>query len=85
MDRVSLDDAQHDLSSLVDRAAAGEEVIITRDGKAVARVVAAEPEAAEAVKKERRPVGLRRGKIWASDDFDYPLPDEILRSFGAVR
>jgi len=83
MDRVSLDDAQHDLSSLVDRAAAGEEVIITRDGKPVAKVVAAEPEVT--AEKKRRPVGLLRGKIWASDDFDDPLPDEVLRSFGAIK
>ena len=68
----SLYDAKTHLSELVDRAAAGEEFIITKNGVPMARIVPV------AKTKGKRVPGLGKGKIWISDDFDDPLPDDIL-------
>lgn len=68
-------EAKTQLSRLVERAAAGEEVVIARAGKPVARLVAVE---------ERRPrqPGFLRGKIWMAPDWDSPeVNEEIARAF----
>lgn len=71
---VSLYDAKTHLSALVDRAAAGAEIIISKSGKPKARLVPLEqPD----LKKLRVP-GKEKGKIWIADDFDAPLPPELL-------
>ena len=70
---VSVDEAQEKLQDLLAQALAGNEVIITEHGKPVARLV---PVPVTPPKKERV-AGLNRGTIWASEDFDQPLPDEF--------
>lgn len=75
MRTVNIHAAKTHLSRLVDDAAAGEEIIIAKAGKPVARLV---PLAAP---KPRRRLGLLAGKMWVSDDFDAPLPDDILDAF----
>ena len=60
---------------MVDEAAGGDEIVIARAGTPVARLVALEPAQAS----RRR--GLLKGKIWIADDFDSPLPDEIVATF----
>jgi len=72
---VNIRAAKTHFSRLVDRAAKGEEIIISKAGKPVARLM---PLAAPA--RRRRP-GLLKGKIKIADDFDAPLPEEILREF----
>lgn len=72
---VNLYDAKTQLSKLVDRAADGEEIVIAKAGKPRARLV---PLAEK--KKVRRP-GVWKGKVWIADDFDAPLPPEILAGF----
>jgi prevent-host-death family protein len=72
---VNLYEAKTQLSELVERAAAGEEIIIAKAGKPRARLV---PLAA--AKTLRKP-GALKGKIWIADDFDDPLPPEILAGF----
>ncbi len=71
---VNIHEAKTHLSRLLQRVAAGEEVTIARSGVPVARLVAVEPE-----KKKIRPLGMDRGRIWIADDFDAPLPDDLLR------
>jgi prevent-host-death family protein len=73
---VNIHEAKTHLSRLLQRVAAGEEVTIARSGVPVARLVAVEPE-----KKKIRPLGMDRGRIWIADDFDAPLPDELLKQF----
>lgn len=70
-------EAKTHLSRLLDRVAEGEEVIIAKSGRPVAKLVrvAAEP---------RRP-GSLKGKIHMGPDFDEPLPDEILAAFRGER
>jgi prevent-host-death family protein len=77
MAKVNLYEAKTSLSELVERAAAGEEIIIAKAGKPRARLVPL----ASAV-PERRP-GRARGRIRIADDFDAPLPPDIAAAFGS--
>jgi prevent-host-death family protein len=75
METVNIHQAKTHLSRLVERAERGEEIIIARSGRPVARLV---PLAQAA---ERRVFGQMRGQITVSDDFDDPLPDDLLAAF----
>jgi prevent-host-death family protein len=68
-------DAKAHLSRLVERAAAGEEIIIAKAGRPRAKLVPLTPKA-----KQRKP-GSLRGKYVIPDDFDEPLPKEVLDGF----
>lgn len=69
---VALKDAQVRLVELLALAQAGNEIIIADNGQPLARLISiSEP------KRKKRIAGLQRGKIWMSDDFDAPLPDEF--------
>ena len=72
---VSLYEAKTQLSRLVDRALRGDEVLITRHGRPVARLVPATPA------RTPRKLGALRGKIHVAKDFDAPLPDDLLELF----
>lgn len=74
----NLYDAKTALSQLVDRAAAGEEIVIAKAGRPLARLVPL-----EAGGGPRRP-GAWSGLVWIADDFDAPLPPEIAAAFGAA-
>ena len=73
---VNVHVAKTHLSRLLQRVAAGEEITIARAGVPVARLVAVEPK-----KMKTRPLGFDRGRIWVADDFDAPLPDDLLKAF----
>lgn len=75
MDTVNLYEAKTKLSQLVERAAAGEEIIIAKAGRPLARLVPL------ATRTTPRPLGLLAGKVRIGEDFDDPLPDEITRHF----
>ncbi|HEY0511238.1 MAG TPA: type II toxin-antitoxin system prevent-host-death family antitoxin [Thermoanaerobaculia bacterium] len=70
-------EAKTHLSRLLERVAGGEEIIIAKSGRPVAKLVrvAVEP---------RRP-GRLKGRIRIGPDFDEPLPDEILAAFRGER
>ncbi|HWG64851.1 MAG TPA: type II toxin-antitoxin system Phd/YefM family antitoxin [Streptosporangiaceae bacterium] len=72
---VNVYEAKTHLSQLLDRAAAGEEIVIARSGRPIARLVAL----ADASSSPRRP-GAWRGKVAISDDFD-ELPAELEAAF----
>ena len=72
---TNISEAKAQLSALIERVLAGEEVIIGKAGKPVARLVRYErPEG------PREP-GVLKGKIRIADDFD-ELPDELREAFG---
>ena len=73
----NLYDAKTALSQLVERAAAGEEIVIAKAGRPLARLVPIEARGVP-----RRP-GAWKGQVWIADDFDAPLPREIAAPFGA--
>ena len=72
---VNVHDAKTQLSRLLEEVEAGEDVVIARAGKPVARLL---PVAAG----ERTP-GRLKGKVKLSDDFDASLPAEVAERFGA--
>ena len=71
---VGVHEAKTHLSQLLERVERGEEVRIARRGKVVAHLVAPPPST------ERR-LGLDVGRLHIADDFDAPLPDDVLDSF----
>lgn len=76
MKRVNIHEAKTHLSRLLENVEAGEEVIIARAGKPVARLVAFEKSA-----KPRTP-GALKGHIRIAEDFDAPLPPDIGEALG---
>ncbi|NPT37410.1 type II toxin-antitoxin system Phd/YefM family antitoxin [Paraburkholderia xenovorans] len=75
MQTVNIHEAKTQFSRLVDAAAGGEEIIIAKAGKPAARLVPMEH-----AKVTRRFGGLK-GKIRIADDFDAPLPDDVVAAF----
>jgi prevent-host-death family protein len=75
MSVINIHAAKTQLSKLVDQAAAGEEIVIARAGRPVARLVALAPE------RPRRVLGQMDGKFHIPDDFGDPLPDDLLDLF----
>jgi prevent-host-death family protein len=70
----NMHDAKTNLSRLAERAAGGAEIVIARNGRPLAKLVPIEA---------RKPLrlGLAKGEIWMSDEFDDPLPREIQKYF----
>jgi prevent-host-death family protein len=79
MRMVNIHSAKTHLSRLVAEVAAGEDIVIAKAGKPVARLVPFEP------RREPRQPDLLKGKIWIADDFDDPLPEEIMAAFRGER
>ncbi|MGB8261209.1 MAG: type II toxin-antitoxin system Phd/YefM family antitoxin [Terracidiphilus sp.] len=75
MATVNIFQAKTQLSKLVEMAERGEDVIIARNGKPAARLTQ--------LKQEKKPIvfGLMKGEIWVADDFDDPLPGDLLDEF----
>jgi prevent-host-death family protein len=74
MIEVGVHEAKTTLSRLLRLVATGEEVVITRDGRAVARLVPVREDGP-------RRLGEDRGRYVVPDDFDDDLPDDVLRTF----
>ena len=80
MATVNIRDAKTHLSRLVAAAARGEEVVIAKAGRPMVRMVpVASPSGAPRPKRQLGGLADRGG--WVSDDFDAPLPDEVLAAF----
>lgn len=78
MTTVNIHDAKTQFSKLIARVQQGEEVVIAKAGKPVARLVPA----ADAP-KPRKP-GSAKGQLRVHADFDVPLPEELLTAFGGA-
>ena len=74
MKKANLHEAKTQLSKLVELAGQGEDVVICKAGKPVARLIAYEQ------KKMKRVPGILKGKIKISADFD-ELPDDFKKYF----
>lgn len=72
---INIHEAKTNLSRIVEEVAAGAEVVIAKAGKPMARLV---PLAAAPRSKK---LGLLKGRIKVPDDFNVPLPDEVLDQF----
>jgi prevent-host-death family protein len=73
---VDLDDAKADLSTLIERVRLGEEIVITEAGEPVARLVAERSSS-----RAPRRLGSAKGQFVMHDNFDDPLPDDLLDLF----
>ena len=76
--QVNLYEAKTQLSSLVERAAKGEEFVIAKAGKPMAKLIALAPESNLPRKPGRNLLGI----TYIADDFDAPLPEDVLQDFG---
>jgi prevent-host-death family protein len=68
MDQYNIAEAKARLSELVARAADGEDVIIARDNKPMAKLISVHPKRKGGIK-----IGTLDGKGWMADDFDDPI------------
>lgn len=75
METVNIYEAKTRLSQLVDQAAAGEDVVVSRSGKPLVRITRLE------APKRQVKFGVLKGKVTVASDFDGPLPDDLIRSF----
>jgi len=75
MEAVNIYDAKTRLSQLVDIAASGKDVVVSRNGKPLVRITRLE------TPERRIRFGVLKGKVRVSADFDAALPHEILASF----
>ena len=74
MTTLNIHAAKTQFSRLIEEVEGGEEVIIAKAGKPVARLVPID-------KRAKRKLGLLAGWLIVPDDFDAPLPDEVLAAF----
>jgi antitoxin (DNA-binding transcriptional repressor) of toxin-antitoxin stability system len=76
MHSVSLAEISRDPHQFIRQVEAGEEIVLTRDTRPIAEVkpVPAAPSA-------KRPFGLCAGEFVVPDDFDAPLPDDVVEDF----
>jgi prevent-host-death family protein len=74
MDEVTVHEAKTHLSRLLRRVALGEEILISRGGEPIARLV-------PATKGKKRTLGIDRGRFEVPEDFDAALDDETLDEF----
>lgn len=77
MGQVNIHHAKTHLSRLLKEVEAGGEVVIARGGKPIARLVPIEAPRTRAPRK----LGAFRGQFTVPDDFDAPLPDDLLDLF----
>lgn len=75
METINIYDAKTRLSQLVDKAAAGEDVVVCRNGKPLVRITRL------TAPKPRITFGLLAGQLTVPPDFDAPLPDDVLAGF----
>jgi prevent-host-death family protein len=72
---INIYDAKTQLSRLIEEAAAGNDVVIARGGKPVARLTRLDEP------RRKLKFGVLRGKVRISEDFDSPLADDVLTQF----
>ena len=75
MQTINIHDAKTNFSRLVDAAAGGEEIIIAKAGKPTAKLVPMQRD------KVVRNFGRLKGKVRIAEDFDAPLPDDVIAAF----
>jgi prevent-host-death family protein len=71
---VGVHEAKTHLSRLLELVDAGEDVVITRRGQAIARLV-------PAAQDDERRLGIDRGRYTVPDDFDAALPEDVIAAF----
>ena len=76
MKSVNIYEAKTQFSQLVDRAAAGEDVVVSRNGRPIVRITRLLD-----AEKHRIKFGVLKGKVQVATNFDAPLPADVLADF----
>jgi prevent-host-death family protein len=76
MENVTIHQAETNLSELLARVELGEEIVISDQGVPIAKLVPL-----RTVSNRRASMGIDRGKFVIPEDFDAPLPEDILAAF----
>ncbi len=76
MTTISIEEIQQDVIGYLRRVAAGETLLVLQ-----ADIPMAEIKPVETIGKQLRPFGLARGEFIVPDDFDSPLPEDVLNQF----
>ncbi len=74
MTLLSVDKLEHQFMAFLSMVEAGEEFILEKSGEPIAKVIPVK-------KRGKRTLGKEEGKIWMSDDFTAPLPEDLLPEF----
>ena len=80
MKTVNIHAAKTHLSRLIEEVRAGEQIVIAKAGRPVAKLIAVDRAHAR-----RRGLGALKGRIRIGRDFDAPLPADLARAFGITR
>jgi prevent-host-death family protein len=75
MQQINMYEAKSHFSQLISQAMLGEDIVIAKAGKPLVRIVPFRPE-----NKKRQP-GSAKGLIKMTEDFNAPLPDDVLQGF----
>ena len=70
---INVHEAKTHLSRILQRVSQGETIVIARNGRPIAKLVA--------IRSKRRTPGRLKGRVRMKADFDAPLPDPIARAF----
>jgi antitoxin (DNA-binding transcriptional repressor) of toxin-antitoxin stability system len=73
---VSVEEVKRDLEGVIHRVREGETLVVTDHDQPIAEI-----RPIERVRRRPRPFGLAAGTFAVSDDFDDPLPEDLLRDF----
>jgi len=76
LNQMSIDEIEHDLDAFLKRIESGENLEITKGGKPLAAI-----KPISRTLSKSRPFGLCEGDFTVPDDFDVPLPEEIIQEF----
>lgn len=77
MQLLNISEAKAQLSAVIERVSKGEEILIGKAGKPVAKIVRYEPA------RQNKRLGCFKGKIKVADDFD-KWPEDIARALGII-
>jgi len=76
MTRVAIEEIERDASEFLHRVKKGESFTVVEDHEPIAEIRPVSPEI-----RQLRPAGLCKGELEVPDDFDAPLPEDILSQF----
>jgi antitoxin (DNA-binding transcriptional repressor) of toxin-antitoxin stability system len=76
MSTINVQDLQQDTAAILDCVESGERLVVVRGGRPVAELRPIAP-----AHPGPRPFGLAAGAFTVPDDFDDPLPDDVLQGF----
>lgn len=72
---IPVSEAKAKFSEILSRAAAGEEIVVTKHGKPIVKITDIAEDKEALIAKRKAFIGSLKGKVWMSEDFDEPLEE----------